>query len=105
MVTLNQQQLSAWKTVIPDLGLRHQEILTVMLELDGNATVGEISSKLNKQLHQISGRLSELCQRKFISDSGKTRVNPSTLRHMTVWMLNTDRVEEWLLSRSERISR
>lgn len=95
MKEVNSQQLESWKTVLPQLGKRHQEIITIMLGMNGEATIGEIATKLGKQLNQVSGRITELRKRDILIDSGEVRNNERTGRKMTLWGLNHSGLEKY----------
>lgn len=93
---INPQQLEAWKTIIPTLQRSYNEIVVVLIHLGGSATVREISERLDKQLHQVSGRITELRKKKIICDSGMVRHSVHTRRNMTVWSLNSENALKWM---------
>ena len=93
---MNTQQLESWKAIIPTLGDKYREVIQAMVQLNGNATLFEISSKTGKQIHCVSGRISELKDKKIIFATQYRRINPTSLRFQTVWMLNHERLEAFL---------
>ena len=102
---INTQQLEAWKSVIPTLKRSHACIIESFLSIGGSATIMDISLILNKPLHTISGRLTELCSMKVISDSGMVKENPASGRNMTVWALRSARAiayQKYLHSLTEK---
>lgn len=85
---INLQQYESFRSILPTLGKRHSEIVEAINILGGRASVSQIATLLDRQVHQVSGRLTELCQKRIISDSGFTYENPVTWRRQTLWELN-----------------
>jgi predicted transcriptional regulator len=90
---MNPQQYEAFKSILPTLGKRHNEVIDAINAYGGKACVSQIASFLDRQLHQVSGRLSELCQRRIIRDSGEVQFIETTQRRQTVWELNYEIVK------------
>lgn len=82
---LNTQQLQSWKSVIPELGKKQAEVLKAILDMSGEASVEEISKRLDRPRYVVAPRVTELNRKSILEDSGKTRKAHETGRNETVW--------------------
>lgn len=87
---LNTQQLQSWKAMIPQLGKKQAEVLKVILDMNGEASVEEISKRLARPRYVVAPRVTELGHKHILEDSGKTRKAHETGRNETVWRVRKE---------------
>ena len=77
-------QLESWISIQPELGRRQRGVLTLIKNGSGLASF-EIANKLNIPFHCAAPRVTELCAKGLIRDSGRRTWNPFTKRNVIVW--------------------
>jgi predicted transcriptional regulator len=61
--------------VLPNITGRKLEVFNAIKSLGGSATLWEVSQHLNKPIHTLSGRITELKKMQLIFDTGKNKIH------------------------------
>lgn len=72
--------------ILPTLSGRKLEVLNAIKSLGGKATLYEVGQNLNKPIHTISGRFTELKKLELIQDTGITKAHVES--NFTIWKIN-----------------
>jgi hypothetical protein len=86
---MTESSKEAYKAIIEKLPKKRLEVLAhIELRKDQGATLFELTGLMGRPVNEISGRVTELKKERLIIENG-TRVNPTTGKKASVWILNT----------------
>ena len=91
---MSRSQLESWEKLKPEIGRRQQQVLDLLDKHPQGLALFEIAQLLNLPINSVSGRVTELCARKLLIDSGRTRWNEYTRRNVTVWQRCTPQKDQ-----------
>ena len=88
---MSRRQIEAWTAVLTTLGKRQRRVLKTIIAARGRkSTLFEIARAMKCEKNAISGRITELCRRGLIYDTGESRPDNTTGRNHTVYKVNDD---------------
>jgi predicted transcriptional regulator len=89
---MHDTQLNSWKEILPKLPDKRREVLEVLLYNPDGMTTYEIARYMGREIHEISGRITELQYMGIVRDTGK-KINPKTRKPCNIWIAkNTGRL-------------
>lgn len=84
---MQQTQLDAYHAIKESLCRRRRAVMGAFESLGGSATTFEVQKHLGWPVNRVSGRITELRESGFLTDSGTTRINPESGHPGTVWIM------------------
>jgi predicted transcriptional regulator len=79
----SKARMEAFDRLLPNIEHRQQQVLAV-IKAQGPITTAKIAGVLDKQVHLVSGRVTELRDMGYIEECGQ-EVNPATNRKNSLW--------------------
>jgi DNA-binding MarR family transcriptional regulator len=81
---MRETQRAAWGALQDSISGKRAAVLEVIKSREG-ATMFEVAQALGWPINRVSGRITELCDRELVEDSGERKINPLSGKRVIVW--------------------